>query len=197
MTEFIESTPSKNLLNIKFNDLKQRCCYDNIDSNSIILTLSIKEKWIVDNSFDPFIKGITLQLFGNFLNRYSETKPIIENPRTQAENDRLKKVRNYLLDNLHGQFPSINSLSKMAGMSQTKFKTLFKKQFRTTSLKNLLKKKMSLANKMLISGNYISLTEILNELNYNKSTNFSFNFFEVFNKKPPDDFVKKKLKVTY
>jgi AraC-like DNA-binding protein len=190
MNEFTNSLPNKKQLNMTLSNLDQNCYHGNIDSNSILLGLTVKEKPILDESFDLHLRGITLQLLGNFLNKYNGQQTT-KNPWAQAENERLAVAKNYLLNNLHLNFPSISFLSKMAGMSATKFKILFKKQFNTTAKKIFIKEKMSLANKMLLSGDYKSLTEILNELHYNKLENFSSSYFEIFKRKPSEDHIKK------
>ncbi|MFB3390053.1 hypothetical protein [Flavobacterium sp. LAR06] len=193
MNEFINNMIDKKKLRISFTNLRKKCYFDKIDASSILLLLSIKEKSIFEDSFKACIKGTTLQLLGVFLNRFSKEAGLIKSSRKQYESERLLKVREYLIENLYNQFPSIDVLSKMAGMSQTKFKFLFKKQFQNTPKKIFIKEKMVLANKMLISGDYKSLTEILDELNYNKLDVFKANYFEVFKRKPGEDLAKKRV----
>jgi len=109
--------------------------YGNIDSNSILLIKSLQNKPVTDLSFDSFIKGISLKVLGNFFNKFYESK---ENHTelTEIENDFIERTKDYLINNLHGPFPSLIFLASMAGMSSSKYKSLFKKRFNNTP-KNL------------------------------------------------------------
>lgn len=164
--------------------------YGNIDSNSILLIQSLKTKSIDDLSFDSFLKGISLKVLGNFFNKFYDAND--QNERlTEFENEALEKTKNYLLNNLHGPFPSLTFLAGMAGMSTSKFKSLFKKQFKNTPKNLFIEEKMKLAQKLLRSGQYLTLTSIIYELNYTKLSYFSSKYFELLKTKPTDDFVKK------
>lgn len=162
--------------------------YGNIDSNSTLLLKSIKNKSVQDLSFGSLLKGVSLKLLGNFFNKFydSESKTDL----TEAENEALTKTKNYLLDNLYSRFPSVIFLAAMAGMSESKFKMAFKKSFGVSPNLFFIKKKMELGKKLLKSGNYHTLTEVIYELNYTKLSYFSSKYFELFQKRPIDDFVK-------
>lgn len=164
--------------------------YDNIDSNSILLIRSIKNTSLFDASFDPYLKGISLKLLGNFLNRYENSK-VVESEITEIEIESVTKTKTYLLNNLSNPFPSVNFLSEMAGMSPSKFKTLFKKRFDSTPNNFFIKEKMFLANRLLQSGDFSTLTEVIYELNYTKLSYFTHKYFDFFHKKPSQDFVKR------
>lgn len=186
MRKFIED--NENVIQ-KLKMAKKKIFCDDIDGNSLLLLLSINEKSVYDESFDAFIKGIALQLLGNFIKKYSETQAF--DNINEFEEEGLKASKNYLLNHLHEHFPSIPFLSKLAGMSNTKFKILFKKKFSYTANEFFVQEKMNLAQKMLLSGDYNSLTEIMQELNYNKLLPFSSRYFQIFKRKPSKDFVKK------
>ncbi|RYJ37649.1 putative transcriptional regulator [Flavobacterium anhuiense] len=164
--------------------------YGNIDSNSILLIQSIKTKSIYDLSFDSFLKGISLKVLGNFFNKFYEPKN--KNLQlTDVEGQALEKTKNYLTNNLYGPFPSLTFLSGMAGMSESKYKSLFKKHFNDTPKNLFIEEKIKLAQKLLRSGEYSTLTAIMYELNYTKLSYFCTKYFEILKRKPTDDFVKK------
>jgi len=166
--------------------------YGNIDSNSILLIQSIKNKSVNDLSFDSFIKGISLKVLGNFFNKFYETND--ENTDlTEIENESVEKTKNYLLNNLYGPFPSLTFLAGMAGMSASKYKSLFKKRFNNTPKNLFIEEKINLAQKLLRSGEYNTLTSVMYELNYTKLSYFCTKYFEQLKRKPTDDFVKKHL----
>lgn len=166
--------------------------YGNIDSNSTLLLKSLKTKSIYDISFDSFIKGVTLKLLGNFFSRFYDIEN--KNILTNIESEAIAKTRNYLLNNLYGPFPSVIFLAAMAGMSESKYKILFRKCFDTTPNNFFIHHKMILAHKLLKSGEYYTLTEILYELNYSKLSYFSTKYYETFKRKAADDFIKKRLR---
>lgn len=192
MNDLIKNNLAQEFEVQKMNISKKTLLYhDSIDSNSILLLLSIKEKSIFDEPFDSFLRGISLKLLGNFLNRYS-SPVIVKDEMTEIENEGILKAKNYLDNNLYNQFPSIPFLSKMAGMSSTKFKLLFKKRFLDSPKNIFIREKMILANTLLQSGDFSTLTEIIHELDYVKLDYFSLKYFNIFKKKPFENFIKKR-----
>lgn len=164
--------------------------YGNIDSNSTLLLQSLKTKSIHDLSFDSFIKGTALKLLGNFFSRFYDLENNT-NPLTQAENEAMNKTKDFLLENIYGPFPSVVFLATMAGMSESKYKIAFKKCFNTTPNNFFIKEKMTIGKELLKSGEFHTLTEVMYELNYSKLSYFTSKYYELFNRKPIDDFVKK------
>lgn len=193
LDDFLKSHPSEAFSKRKITVPKNSLFYyDNIDSNSILLIRSLKEKSVFDASFDPYLKGVSLKLLGNFLNRY-ENSSAVKNEITDIEIQAITKTKTYLLDHLHNPFPSVPFLSKMAGMSPSKYKMLFKKEFHNTPNNLYVKEKMLMAHQLLKSGDYHTLTEVIYELNYSKLSYFCTKYFELFQRKPSDDFVKRKI----
>ena len=163
--------------------------YGNIDSNSILLIQSIKNKSIFDLSFEPLLKGISLKLLGNFFNKFYHSQN--SKNATDSELEAINKTKEYLLNNLYGLFPSVTFLASMAGMSESKYKILFKKCFNDTPNNLFIKEKMSLAQRLLKSGEFKTITNVLYELNYSKLSYFSSKYFNFFKSRPIDDFVRK------
>ncbi|MEN2398845.1 AraC family transcriptional regulator [Flavobacterium sp. MC2016-06] len=165
--------------------------YGNIDSNSILLIQSIKNKPVSDLSFESLLKGISLKLLGNFFNKFYNTD-LNKNNITEIENESIIKTKEYLQNNLNGPFPSVTFLAAMAGMSESKYKALFKKCFDTTPNNFFIVEKMRLGKELLESGEYYTITEILYELNYSKLSYFTSKYYEIFNRKPSEDFLKRR-----
>jgi len=157
--------------------------YNEIDSKSILALRSIMNKSIFELSFDSYLKGISLKLLANFLNKQEhleEEKTII----SKTDSQRILKTKNYILKNLHEPFPSILFLANMAGMSVTKYKILFKKHLATTPKKIYVKEKFLLAKKMIESGKYSLLSEVMYELNYYNLNYFKTQYTIFFRKSP-------------
>lgn len=163
--------------------------YDHIDSKSKLILHAIKNKSFLDLAFEIYLRGATLGLLAKFIDRYSCIVPMFQHI-TEREAEVLNTTKDYLLDSLYIGFPGINFLADMAGMSVSKYMSLFKKMFVTTPKKFFLREKMILANELLKSGKFDSLVAISQELNYNKLSYFTSIYFQQFSRKPTDDFVK-------
>lgn len=188
MLNFLDNIDLKNELKQKLSPSDKTLLFDSIDANSILLMLSIKEKSIFQESFNSFIRGIALQLLGTFLKKHSGSSK--ESTFNKSEIERLILVKEYLLNNLDEKFPSIAFLSKIAGMSTTKFKISFKKQFEVTPNKMFINEKMNVAFRMLQSGEYFTINEISNAIHFGNSKQFNNQYFNVHNRKPIEDLVK-------
>lgn len=163
--------------------------YDHINSNSKILINSIKEKHVFDIQFDSYIRGISLKAFANFIETYTNpTKDILI---TDINREQINNSVNYLLNHLNEDFPKIQFLAKMAKMSDTRYKILFKKIKNKTPNQFFIEKKMLLARKLLKSGSFNSIQEISHSLNFNTTHFFSTKYISFFKKRPSDDFIKK------
>ncbi len=163
--------------------------YDHIDSKSKVIMHAIKNKSFLDPAFEIYLRGVALRLLATFIDRYSNPLPMLHYvPEREAEV--LNTTKDYLLDNLYKGFPGINFLADMAGMSVSKYMSLFKKMFIGTPNKFFLREKMILANELLKSGKFDSLIDISQELNYDKLSYFTSMYFQQFKRKPCDDFVK-------
>ncbi|WDF66359.1 helix-turn-helix domain-containing protein [Flavobacterium sp. KACC 22763] len=189
--DFIQKFKEKeNALNLNENNKKVFYHYGNIDSNSILLIKSLQNKSINDLSFDSFLKGISLKVLGNFFNKFYDSNES-GTELTEVENEFIEKTKDYLTNNLYGPFPSLTFLASMAGMSASKYKTLFKKRFNNTPKNLFIEEKIKLAQKLLKSGQYTTLSEVMYELNYTKLNYFTSKYYELLNRKPSDDFIKR------
>jgi len=169
---------------------KQYYFHDHIDSNSILLIKSLKERNIFDDSFDFYLKGVALELLANFMERYSVKK---NQPYKilQIELDSIEQTKLFLLDNLYGSFPSITFLAEMAGMSESKYKSLFKNIYQISPMKFFIREKMLVAGKLLGSGS-LKASAIAKMLNYSSFSQFSNHYLSIFGYKPSEGFIKKK-----
>lgn len=190
---FIAKYSNKRLATKKTKSSKKNFFhYGHIDSNSVFLVQSIKNKSVYDLPFDSMLKGISLKLLGNFFNKFYATNASKSNV-NEVEFNAISKTKDYLLNHLNCSFPSIIFLASMAGMSQSKYKILFKKCFNNMPNNFFIKEKMIYAKELLQSGNFNSLTEVCHELNYKKLGYFSSKYYEILNRKPSEDFIKKSL----
>lgn len=94
-------------------------------------------------------------------------------------------VEQYLLQNYREQFPTINTLSRMAMMSTSKLKQTFKKAFGLSLFEYFQKNRMYKA-KELLKSNIYSVTEVGQLLGYQNLSNFSAAFKKEFHVLPKD-----------
>lgn len=162
--------------------------YNHVNSNSKVLINSLKEKHVFDPDFDSYLRGVSLKLFANFIDTFTNPK---KGEISKINIDLIEVTKQYLLDNLYGTFPSLVFLSQMANMSTTKFKVLFKKINNITPNQFFIQQKLILAHKLLQSGSFYSIKEISELLHYPKLTYFTLKYSAYFKRKPSSDFKKK------
>ncbi|WP_428228430.1 hypothetical protein [Flavobacterium sp.] len=163
--------------------------YDHIDSESKVIMHAIKSKSFLDPAFEIYLRGVALRLLAIFIDRYSTQAPMLHHiPEKEAET--LNHTKEYLLNNLFTGFPGVEFLANFAGMSVSKYMSLFKKMFIETPNNFFVREKMILANELLKSGKFDSVIDISHQLNYVKISYFTSIYFQQFGRKPVDDFIK-------
>ncbi len=162
--------------------------YDHINSNSKILINSLKDKHVFDIQYDSYIRGIALKILANFIDTYSNAK---NDQITKMDSDLIQETKMYLMNNLYNTFPTLTFLSNMARMSRTKYKILFKKINHVTPNHFFNEQKLILAQKLLQSGTFYTITEISELLNFSKPSYFVIKYSKHFKRKLSDDFIKK------
>ncbi|PBJ04601.1 AraC family transcriptional regulator [Flavobacterium sp. ACN6] len=159
---------------------------DHIDSESKLIMHDLKNKTVYDPGFDIHLRGIALRLLAKFIDRYSNLSKM-EYHITDREIQALQQTNKYLLDNLLNEFPGIPHLADMAGMSITKYKSLFKKMFIDTPNNFFIREKMILANQLLQSGEFENVKDVHKYLSYKKTNYFTSKYFMQFGRKPIED----------
>lgn len=163
--------------------------YDHIDSKSKLIMHAIKSKSFLDPAFEIYLQGVSLRLLAKFINRYSNLAQMLHHI-PEKEVTALDLTKEYMLNNLLDGFPGVDMLAELAGMSVTKYKSLFRKMFITTPNHFFIRQKMILANELLKSENFLDISEIARKLNYTKVSKFSLAYSQQFGRKPADDFLK-------
>ena len=94
------------------------------------------------------------------------------------------------MDNLFLDFPGVTVLAEMAGMSESKYKLLFKKVMKGSPNSFFLHEKLLLAQSLLQSGNFNSIREVAIEVGYSKPGYFSEAYKKAFDMLPQEIFIK-------
>lgn len=146
--------------------------YSHIDSRSKVLLNNLKEQSLSHSSFELKLKSTALYLLGYLIERATRFEPII-NKLSEQDIEQILASGDYLLKNLLSEFPGLPFLADKAGMSISKYKVLFKKILKDTPNGFFLNEKLLVAQQLLLSGNFNSVSEVAYELGYNKPGYFS------------------------
>ena len=163
--------------------------YGHIDSNTRILLQPLKAYSFDNSSFELLLKGIALKALNYLVKRVRNFEPIIQKLST-VDTSGILKTAEYLMGNLILDFPGLSVLAEMAGMSESKYKLLFKKVMKGTPNNFFLQEKLLLAQNLLQSGNFNSVREVAIEVGYSKPGYFSEAYKKAFNALPQEIFIK-------
>ena len=103
---------------------------------------------------------------------------------------KIKEIEHEITKNLSKSAPSIKEMADMAGMSITKFKTLFKEAFGESPHQYIIDKKLFFAKELLQTGQY-SITEVSYKIGFNYPSGFTRLFKNKFQYPPSVIFTNK------
>jgi AraC-like DNA-binding protein len=95
------------------------------------------------------------------------------------------KIEGLLLENYGEVFPKIEKLARMAFMSESKLKKIYKQAFGMGLFEYYQKNRMHKAKELLNTGDY-TVSQVGNLLGYQNLSNFSNSFKKEFNRLPRD-----------
>ena len=141
---------------------------------------------IPSNLPELYVNNRILRLLEGFLENIL-SYGITENkfPASDKDAQNLLRIESYLLENYNEEFPNTEKLARMAFMSPTKLKTLFKNAFGVGMYEYYQRNRMHKAKEMLISGEY-SVSEVGEMIGYQNLSNFSIAFKKEFDYLPKD-----------
>ncbi|WP_306354028.1 helix-turn-helix domain-containing protein [Flavobacterium sp. '19STA2R22 D10 B1'] len=164
--------------------------YGPIDNRSNLTLNQLKNCCHLQPEFNLKLKSHAFSLFGNIIVLLTETKLSLKKIHP-LDTENIMKSRQYIVERLTGKFPSIHDLASISQMSYSKYISLFKKIFKMTPYNFFQNEKMSLAQTLLKSGNFNSVTDIAYHLNFSNRRCFSEAYKKHFNELPFKLFVKK------
>ena len=161
--------------------------YEQMDAEYKRLMLEILHV-SADKEFEQIIifnrVGLILERFFTRLYKKIENENSAHNI-SSDEYRSIKQVENELLKDFSQQPPSIAQLAKIAAMSSSKLKILFKEVFGLPVNQYYQKHRMNKAKAMLLSKKY-SIREVANALGFSGVSSFSKAFFKAFDQLPSD-----------
>jgi AraC-like DNA-binding protein len=190
LKELGASTRELSVNNQLFDETKNTLFfYSHIDSRSKVLLNNLKEQSFTNPSFELKLKSTALYLLGYLVERVSRFEPII-NKLSQQDIDNVLKTSQYLLDHLLDEFPGLQKMADLSGMSVSKYKILFKKILKESPNNFFLNEKLLLAQKLLQSGDFTSVQEIAYELGYSSPNYFAKVYKKMFGLLPTEVLIK-------
>lgn len=163
--------------------------YQHMESATQILLNDLKNRSFDDPAFELLLRGVSLQVFSNLIKRirlYDDK--LYKLPQQDLES--MDRSIAYLTNDLQMDFPGIHKLAELAGMSISKYKTLFKKIMKDTPQHFFLNEKLLLAKKLLLEGKFKSIKEVALELGYSQAGHFAAAYKKKFDLLPAENFVK-------
>ncbi|SUJ06305.1 transcriptional activator FtrA [Sphingobacterium spiritivorum] len=163
--------------------------YNHVESATQLLLNDLKNRSFDDPAFELLLRGTSLQVFTNLIRRIRlYDAKLYKLPQQDLEN--MDKSIAFLTNDLQMDFPGIQKLAEIAGMSTSKYKTLFKRIMKDTPQQFFLNEKLLLAKDLLNGGMFGSIKEVALELGYSQSGYFAAAYRKKFNLLPAENFVK-------
>ncbi|WP_316831018.1 helix-turn-helix transcriptional regulator [Pedobacter aquatilis] len=163
--------------------------YANIDSRSRLLLNNLKNRSMDSPFFQLKLKSTALFLFGYLIERASEFKNTYSKL-SEFDIASITKTTDYMLANLMAEFPGLTMLAGMAGMSVSKYKSIFKKILKASPNKFFLNEKLLLANILLKNGAFNSVAALAYEMGYTKPGYFAEVYKQKFGVSPSEHLTK-------
>ncbi len=133
-----------------------------------------------------FINSRVLRLLEGFLEnilKRNSVEPVLSISSKDFES--ILKIEGLLLENYGEVFPKIEKLARLALMSESKLKKIYKQAFGMGLYEYYQKNRMHKAKELLNSGEY-TVSQVGSMLGYHNLSNFSSSFKKEFNKLPRD-----------
>ncbi|AXB58250.1 hypothetical protein HYN86_17285 [Flavobacterium fluviale] len=184
----IKAYVKKNNINIKnidsIIDSKENTIvrFDRMSSESFHLLNDLRKLEVGGAFFDLSLRGTVHMLISNYLRKIATKRLIIQ---TVNESDlaNIINIQMYLINHIEDHFPSIAFMAEMANMSESKFKSLFKKITGNTANVFFMENKLLFA-KELLEKKQLTVSQISDQLNFTNNSYFASKFKEYFGLSP-------------
>ncbi|WP_316635359.1 AraC family transcriptional regulator [uncultured Flavobacterium sp.] len=156
--------------------------FDRMSNESYHLLKDLHKLKVGGPVFDLNLEGTVHMLLSNYLKKLSTNRIIIQTV-NQADLNNIIAIQKYLVRNIDSHFPSIKLMAEMANMSESKFKSLFKKITGLTSNSFFMENKL-LKAKELLENRELTITQISDQLHFTNNSYFTSKFKENFGLSP-------------
>ena len=154
---------------------------------------SNKSWWIADELrkadqqdplYETLLKGIVYSLLSEYMDGMLSREILVEKV-SKEDLVEIVKSQSLLISELRKPFPGIKELSARACMSETKYKTLFKKITGNTANSFFLENKLFHAREMLETGLH-TISEVADHFSFTSASHFTDHFKKLYNVPPKD-----------
>ncbi|MFH6998679.1 helix-turn-helix transcriptional regulator [Flavobacterium sp. FlaQc-57] len=156
--------------------------FDRMSSDSYHLLSDLRKIKVGGPIFDLNLVGTVHMLISNYLKKIAMNKIIIQTV-DQSDLANIIEAQKYLIKNIENPFPSIAIMANRANMSESKFKSLFKKITGATPNSFFMDNKLLLA-KELLENKQLSISQVSDRLHFTNNSYFASKFKEHFGMMP-------------
>ncbi|MFD1604658.1 helix-turn-helix transcriptional regulator [Flavobacterium artemisiae] len=156
--------------------------FDRMSSESFHLLNDLRKLEVGGAVFDLNLRGTVQLLISNYLKKIA-TKRIIIQTVNEVDLANIINTQMYLISHIKDHFPSIEFMAKRANMSESKFKSLFKKITGNTANVFFMDNKLLYA-KELLEKKQLTISQISDELSFTNNSYFASKFKEHFGLSP-------------
>ncbi|KAF2327871.1 helix-turn-helix domain-containing protein [Flavobacterium ginsenosidimutans] len=156
--------------------------FDRMSSESFHLLDDLRKLEVGGAIFDLNLRGTVHLLISNYLKKIA-TKRLIMQTVNNSDLGNIINVQMYLINHLDDHFPSIQYMAKMANMSESKFKSLFKKITGDTANVFFMENKLLFA-KELLEKKQLTISQVSDQLHFTNNSYFASKFKEYFGLSP-------------
>lgn len=156
--------------------------FDRMSNESYHLLQDLHKLKVGGPVFDLNLVGTVHMLLSNFFKKMSATR-IITQTVNETDLSKIIATQMYLINNIEAHFPSIQYMATKANMSDSKFKSLFRKITGKTPNSFFMENKL-LKAKELLEENKLTITQISDRLNFTNNSYFASKFKDYFGLSP-------------
>ncbi|WP_166922251.1 helix-turn-helix domain-containing protein [Flavobacterium poyangense] len=175
----ISSTETQKITDLKKNAIIR---FDRISNESYHLLNDLRKLNVGGPIFDLNLKATVHMLISNYLKKIVLNKFIVQTVKG-TDLKKIISIQMFLLENIENHFPSISMMAQKAKMSESKFKTLFKKITGLTPNSYFQTNKLILA-KELLEERQLSISQVSDKLHFSNNSYFASQFKEHFGLTP-------------
>ncbi|WP_428228431.1 helix-turn-helix transcriptional regulator [Flavobacterium sp.] len=184
--EYLKNNPSiKDHADDIFNpELNTIVKFTRMSNESYNLLMNLRAHKLEDASFELHLRGTVQNLLAEYIEKMVLDEIVVD---TVNENDLTSIIKSqaYLIENLNCTFPSISFLAQEANMSESKYKSLFKKITGMTPNAFFLNNKL-LEAKRVLQEKQLTVTQVSDALHFSNNSYFAARFKELFGMSPKD-----------
>lgn len=158
--------------------------YASMDAKMIELVNDIFHNDCPEDIEPIYLKGIVFQLMALLIKTVEKQNRKLIHETDVQEAARMVQIKNLLVDDFSKPCPAIKDMAKAACMSETKFKSTFKKLFKMSYYQYYQHTRLMAAKNLLGIG--MSVKDVAFAVGFSDAANFSTAFKNKFDKAPSD-----------